>query len=74
MEKEARKKYQPVPVPVSGRKGRGGNTCPGRVLPAPLLVLAGNLSHGGGVLFEPPLLFSNTCPQPPATHIHPEAG
>lgn len=41
--------------PCSARKGRGGNKSPDRVLPAPLLVLAGKLWRRGGVLFEHPL-------------------
>lgn len=62
-----------TPSSFSGRKGRGGNKSPPprRVLPAPLLILAGNLYRGGRVLFEPSPP-SNICPAPTAAPIHSE--
>jgi hypothetical protein len=62
--------------PFSGHKGRGGNKSPD-VLPAPLSVLAGNLSSRGGALLDPNLHLSAMSPSlllhACNPHIHPES-
>ena len=67
MQKEARKKYHPCPF-SGAREEEGTNPRPTVLFPPPLLVLAGTLLRGGGVLFAIPLFFQQYVP-PAYRHV-----